>query len=42
MLGGSMTFTVRMALALVTLPRLLLTTTEKRAPLSSPVAGGVV
>jgi hypothetical protein len=34
--------TVRVALLLVTLPALLLTTTEKREPLSPVVVGGVV
>jgi hypothetical protein len=34
--------TVRVALLLVTLPALLLTTTEKRAPLSAAVVAGVV
>ena len=35
-------FTVRLASLLVTLPALLVTTTEKRAPLSAIVVGGVV
>ena len=35
-------FTVSFAFLLVTLPATLLTTTEKKLPLSSAVAGGVV
>jgi len=38
--GGN--FTVSFALTLVTLPAMLLTTTEKRLPSSCAVAGGIV
>jgi hypothetical protein len=34
--------TVKVALALVTVPKALVTTTEKRAPLSPETVGGVV
>lgn len=40
MVGGS--FTVKVALLLVTLPPPFVTTTEKSAPLSAATVGGVV
>jgi hypothetical protein len=40
--GGVPEVTVRVALLLVALPRELVTTTEKRAPLSELVVAGVV